>query len=131
MVHLRSYINYLDTIFIDRDGDTFEAIETFLRTGTISHIPNIRSIKKRVQKEAKYYGITTLEEFFSPMRYPLETIGKENIEMKQQEDLLRTLFAQDRDNAVLDDPYINMLPVFDLIDTFHPQDTVRFIIHKH
>jgi hypothetical protein len=64
------------------------------------------------------------------MRYPLETIGKENIEMKQQEDLLRSLFAQDRDNAVLDDPYINMLPVFDLLDTFHPQDTVRYSIHK-
>lgn len=124
-------INYLDVIFIDRDGDTFELIETFLRTGTISHIPNIRSIKKRVQKEAKYYGITGLEEFFSPMRYPLESIGQENIEMKQQEDLLRSLFAKDRDNAVLDDPYINMLPVFDLLDTFHPQDTVRFIIHKH
>lgn len=34
--------------------------------------------------------------------------------MKKQEDLLRKLFATDRDNPLLNDPYINLLPLFDV-----------------
>jgi hypothetical protein len=43
--------------------------------------------------------------------------------MKKEEDIMRNLFAQDRDNPMLNDPYMALLPVFDVIHTFTNDDT--------
>jgi hypothetical protein len=111
------------TLFIDRDPDLFNYIIEHLRTGKTSHIPFTDAAKSRqIREEAKYFNIPTLIEFFDPLRYPIETIGEENIKMKHNEDALRRLFAKDRSNPLLDDPYLHLLPVFEVRESFNQGD---------
>ncbi len=107
-------------MFIDRDPDLFAYILEYLKTGKTTHLPFVDASRSRqIREEAKYYNINGLIEFFDPLRYPIETIGEENIKMKHSEDAMRRLFATDRQNPLLDDPYLSLLPVFtDIKDSF-------------
>jgi hypothetical protein len=131
--------NHVDVIFIERDPFTFEYIDTFLKTGTTNHIPLSDHWRKRIHKDSVYYNITSLIEFFDPKRYPIEVscvspyyltfkkLGETNIQMKKEEDAIRTLFAQDRENPILNDPYLGLLPIFDVLDTFRQEDAVSIL----
>jgi hypothetical protein len=79
-------------------------------------------LSRQIRAEAQYYNITGLTTFFDPLRYPIETIGKENTKMKQNEDCIRRLFATDRENPLLEDLYLYLLPVFNLRETFDAKD---------
>ncbi|KAL0482933.1 hypothetical protein AKO1_010374, partial [Acrasis kona] len=111
--------NPQDEIFIDRDPYTFSLIKVFLECGKVDHFPYQQKNKMdQLKNDAKFYRISSLEEQFDPLRYPIEEIGKENIEMKLTEDMYRSIFAKDRNNPVLKDPYLNLLPVFDVYESF-------------
>jgi hypothetical protein len=87
-------------------------------TGRTDHFPKQVSIRNQIHEEAKFYRLQPLLQYFDPTRYPIETIGEENIKMKQIEDTYRALFIQDRNNPLLSDPYLNLLPLFEIIDSF-------------
>lgn len=59
--------------------------------------------------------------------YPIESIGEENITIKHNEDMLRKLFAVDRDHVILNDPYVHLLSVFDVAETFAAEEPVKSI----
>ena len=66
-----------------------------------------------------------LLEYFDICRYPIEDIGEKNLKMKHEEDFLRNLFAVDRANPVLNDPYIHLINIFgedgNSIKSFHSE----------
>lgn len=115
-------LNVTEVLFVNRDPELFQHIFDFLKTSRVQALPhNDRATMRQIHEEAKFYNITSLLDFFDPTRYPIESIGEENIQMKQDEDHLRSLFASDRKNPILSDPYLCLLPVFSERDTFSPQ----------
>jgi hypothetical protein len=122
--HLEFYTHwFIDVFFIDRDPELFNYILEFLKTGSTDHMPHTDRTKiRQLREEVKFYNINALIELLDPLRYPIESIGEENMVMKQTEDCYRKLFATDRNNPILDDPYLNMVPVFGLRDTFKLED---------
>ena len=111
--------NKNDSIFIDRNPRLFSLIYGYLISGgKFNHFPSKLSNEQTLQleKEAQFYGINTMiSEYISPLRYPVELLGKENIELKEKEDKLRVLFAKERDSPLLDNPYLLLSPLFDSI----------------
>ncbi|KAF0984457.1 hypothetical protein FDP41_000356 [Naegleria fowleri] len=100
-------------IFIDRDPEIFGVILTYLQTGQ-ANIFNLEKHKqKQVYRECKLLNLTGLLDYWNPLRYPIETIGEENIKMKEEEDYIRHLFATDRENPVLNDPYLLLFNIFE------------------
>eukprot|EP00761_Pharyngomonas_kirbyi_P010346 gb/GECH01010366.1/.p1 GENE.gb/GECH01010366.1/~~gb/GECH01010366.1/.p1 ORF type:complete len:386 (+),score=104.47 gb/GECH01010366.1/:1-1158(+) len=101
-------------IYIYRDPEMFHIIVEYLFNGSVSaiNIPNTKEQKEKLLQEARYYRLPYFEELFDIYRYPLETIGKKNIKMKQKEDALRRMFVFDRENPALSDPCLNLIPVF-------------------
>jgi hypothetical protein len=106
--------NNSHVLFIDRDADNFSYLLQYMMTGKFDHFPNNPYRLKRIKRDANYYNLKELvNTFFNKFRYPLESIGHNNIQMKVKEDILRKMFATDRDNVLLNDPYILLLPIFD------------------
>jgi hypothetical protein len=99
------------SVFIDRDPDLFEIIIQYMKNDDINFAIEQRHIRQ-LKQEAEFYNLQGLLKLYDRLRYPIETIGQHNIEMKQQEDIIRNLFAVDRDNAILSDPYLSLLPLF-------------------
>ncbi|KAL0489973.1 hypothetical protein AKO1_009299 [Acrasis kona] len=116
---LSSSLNNNVHVFIDRDSSLFKYIHTFLISGNTNHLPHNDSVLMRsIEKEVQFFQIAPLVDHFNPVRYPIETIGQENILLKKNEDYYRKLFAVDRQNPILDDPYLNLIPVFQAHSTF-------------
>jgi hypothetical protein len=123
VIHLRFCTKFLEITFIDRDPVVFEWVHVYLQKGTFDHIPIEDFNQKRLLREARHYNIPKLIQYFDPTRYPLESLGKQNIRMKREEDMIRNMFAQDRENPILNDPYLSLLPIFDVVKTFKREDT--------
>ncbi|KAG2379336.1 hypothetical protein C9374_007475 [Naegleria lovaniensis] len=100
------------SIFLDRDPDVYGVIFNYLESGNTSCIPKELPKQKQIYKEAKELRLRELTEYFDPFRYPIELLGEKLIKMKQEEDLLRNLYVVDRDNSMLDDPYLHLVSVF-------------------
>ncbi|KAL9656478.1 hypothetical protein ABK040_005242 [Willaertia magna] len=100
-------------IFIDRDPEIFGYIITFLLTSNCDHFPTQIYKRRQIYREAKILKLNSLLDFFNPTRYPIETIGTESRRMKEEEDMLRHLFATDRSNPLLNDPYLHLIHVFE------------------
>ncbi|KAL0477770.1 hypothetical protein AKO1_005229 [Acrasis kona] len=112
--NLYSMLNCSSTeaVFIDRNPDLFQYILTCLKENSTNSLPHTNQFLLRsIKMEAEYFKIPMLMDYFDPFRYPIETIGEENIKIKKNEDLLRGMFVTDRDNPMLDDPYVNLIPV--------------------
>ncbi|KAF0979228.1 hypothetical protein FDP41_001571 [Naegleria fowleri] len=141
---LRKYENFLITkymlsgnfklnqngcIFIDRSPKLFNFIHGYIISGgKFYHFPKYLSNEKKLQlkKEAEFYGMNTLiQEYLDPLRYPVELLGKDNIQLKEQEDKLRELFAKSRDSPLLDDPYLMLAPLFSKLDEIKLQERYR------
>ncbi|KAF0971704.1 hypothetical protein FDP41_009927 [Naegleria fowleri] len=105
------------TIFLDRNASMFQIIYSYLISGTFNNFPVMDKTKKsQLKHELKFYQLyKILEEYFNPCRYPIETIGKENIKLKEKEDFLRELFVKDRNNPLLDDKYLLLSPLFSMM----------------
>ncbi|KAG2387067.1 hypothetical protein C9374_002102 [Naegleria lovaniensis] len=100
-------------IFIDRDPEIFGVILNYLQTGQVN-IFNLETHKqKQVYRECKLLNLTGLLDYWNPLRYPIETIGEDNIKMKEEEDYIRHLFATDRENPILNDPYLLLINIFE------------------
>ncbi len=110
--------NHIDGFFIDRDPDLFEIVHEYLKTSSTEKLPTDRIKRRQLREEALFYNVAELIAFYDPLRYPLESIGQEYIQMKEREDRYRSLFATDRSNPILDDPLLDMIPVFAVRDTF-------------
>ena len=116
---LNQFLNHVNVgtlqdgqIFIDRDPEIFGIIIFYLQNGRVD-LPKEVHKKKQLYRECKLLKLEGLLSYFDPMRYPLETIGQDNIKIKEEEDYLRHLFATDRNNPLLKDPYIHLINVFE------------------
>ena len=109
-------LNEEGCIFIDRSPKLFAYIHGYIMSdGKFYHFPKYMCEEKKLQlkKEAEFYGMNTLvNEYLDPLRYPVELLGEDNIKLKQQEDRLRELFANNRENPLLNDPYMTLSPLF-------------------
>ncbi|KAG2375123.1 hypothetical protein C9374_010127 [Naegleria lovaniensis] len=105
------------TIFLDRNPAIFQLIYSYLMSGTFNNFPVMdKTRKSQLKHELKFYQLhKILEEYFDPCRYPIETIGKENIKLKEKEDFLRELYVKDRNNPLLDDKYLLLSPLFSMM----------------
>ncbi|KAL0486384.1 hypothetical protein AKO1_001970 [Acrasis kona] len=104
-------------VFIDRSAQLFEYIYTFITTQSSMHLPHHdRSIIRNLIMESRFYNISKL----LTTRYPIEALGHEYIQIKKQEDLLRSLFATDRNHPILTNPHVHLIPLYSQIDQFKP-----------
>ncbi|KAG2386336.1 hypothetical protein C9374_002782 [Naegleria lovaniensis] len=138
-------------IFIDRDPEIFAVIFEYLQSGIFKSMPKDFSKRKLVYKESKEFKLQGLTKYLNPLRFPIEEIGEKNLKIKQEEDFIRKLFATDRDNPLLNDPLIHLVPVFGkdnktrtiftaivepppavpLLFDFEDPDEVEELIHDH
>ncbi|KAG2379138.1 hypothetical protein C9374_007776 [Naegleria lovaniensis] len=100
-------------IFVDRDPTAFSYLLEYLQNGHEISLPKEYSKRKVIYKEAKEFKLQGLIDLLDPLRYPIEDIGESNMKIKKEEDFLRNLFAVDRNNPILDDPYLHLVNVFD------------------
>jgi hypothetical protein len=109
----------LSEVFLDRDPQLFEAIYQYIKNNfrlTKEISPKTEVMRNILQKEAQFYQLKTLLEHLNPFRYPFEELGPENVEMKEKEDALRTMFVKDKKNPILEDPEIMLIPVLECLD---------------
>jgi flagellar motor protein MotB len=125
LFHIMSvHLDKLDQpIFIDRSPTEFKYIKEFMETGKVGH--SWRNTPKNISRiidSSKFYQLEELAEYVSPTRYPLDDLGEENIQMREEESLVRRMFVDDRNNPILDDPYLLLVNVFDSLETFEKKE---------
>ncbi|EFC36777.1 predicted protein [Naegleria gruberi] len=125
-------LNENGCVFIDRNPKLFALIHGYIISGgKFNHFPKNLSQEKKLQlkQEAEFYGLTTLvQEYLDPLRYPVEKIGKDNIELKETEDKLREIFAKERESPLLNDPYLLLSPLFQNLEEIKNQEKYRIDI---
>ncbi|EFC36797.1 hypothetical protein NAEGRDRAFT_82124 [Naegleria gruberi] len=125
-------LNENGCVFIDRNPKLFALIHGYIISGgKFNHFPKNLSQEKKLQlkQEAEFYGLTTLvQEYLDPLRYPVEKIGKDNIELKEKEDKLREIFAKERESPLLNDPYLLLSPLFQNLEEIKNQEKYRIDI---
>jgi len=98
-------------IFIDRNPVPFRLIAEFINQGFISpeKMPSTLKQRQKVMDEGSFYKLPNFVKYMDPCRYPEEQLSTEDRQMRDQETVLRKMFATDRDNPLLDDPYISLI----------------------
>jgi hypothetical protein len=115
LTHRASKLDDDGTILIDGDGDVFPYIAAYLRHGVVV-VPSDPGLRQILLLEARYYAIDGLvsELMGSPKTsFSIEKfLPREFLDMKVEEDTLRTLFVKNRDCEELSNPYLNLVRVF-------------------
>lgn len=107
------------SIFLDRDPSMFSYIYKFIKNETIpTGLANQKQIK--LIEESKFFGIDVLTVKIDIFRYPVEDLSEEDREIRETESILRKLFSYDRENPLIDDPFVNLISVFDNVTDFYP-----------
>jgi hypothetical protein len=101
------------TVTVDRDGFVFEHMLRYFETQNAGELPKEETARRQLLEEARYYEARDLVRVLSGQIQRHETIGPDNIEMAQTEDMYRNLFAQHRDDPALDDKLLTMIDMYD------------------
>ena len=113
-------------IFLDRSPSVYSLVIRSLDDlkPTIIHKEQTH-LKRQLFKEATQLFLEPISQYFDPLRYPMEDIGEENIKMRSFEELLRKYFATNRDNPILEVPYLNLINIYEsdqVLRTFKPSE---------
>ena len=121
-------LNENGCIFIDRSPKLFALIHSYMISGKFTHFPKnlSREKKHQLKQEAEFYGVISIvNDYLDPLRYPVEKIGQDNIELKEKEDKLREIYAKERESPLLNDPYLLLSPLFQNLEEINDQEKYR------
>ena len=96
--------------FIDRDGRLFHHCLNYLRKCLV--VPETEAARSELLFEAEYYQLAGLIEVLSGQGRFERELGPLNMAMRDREQELRRLFAQEPDSMLLNDPYVDLIDVF-------------------
>jgi hypothetical protein len=106
-------------VFIDRDGQHFSDILNFLRNGSVT-LPETEKARLDLLSEAGYYGLSGLQEALVGQGLVERELGPLNVALRERENELRLMFAQDPSNSAICDPHVDLIDVYANLELFEP-----------
>ena len=107
------------SVFIDRDGRHFHHVLNYLRTGS-AVLPQADDAQQELLVEADYYQLGGLIEALSGKGRFERQLGPLNVALRDREDEVRRLFAQEPTSPLLADQHLALLDVFADLQAFSP-----------
>tara|TARA_B100000795_G_scaffold71282_1_gene50162 strand:- start:1467 stop:2420 length:954 start_codon:yes stop_codon:yes gene_type:complete len=112
------------SVFIDRDGRHFHHVLNYLRTGS-AVLPQADDAQQELLVEADYYQLGGLIEALSGKGRFERQLGPLNVALRDREDEVRRLFAQEPTSPLLADQHLALLDVFANLRPSRPPPTRR------
>ena len=112
------------SVFIDRDGRHFHHVLNYLRTGS-AVLPQADDAQQELLVEADYYQLSGLIEALSGKGRFERQLGPLNVALRDREDEVRRLFAQEPTSPLLADQHLALLDVFANLRPSRPPPTRR------
>lgn len=113
----------IELVKLDREKQLFIYIHQYI----INHFQPSNELlgldeltRSVLRAEVEYFNFTAMVKWIEPHRYPIELLGEEFMKQKEDEDIVRTMFAKDPDNPILKHPHLLCTPILHCLEKLKP-----------